>query len=84
VIFHPQWAAISKVRWLPASAVGNEPWHGRDVPSDCLPHDVRYIVIHTEESYDSAIIRFQNPHRGVSARVDRLRGGVVRRAQRRW
>jgi hypothetical protein len=54
------------------------------VPSDCLPHDVHYIVIHTEESYDSAIIRFQNPHRGVSARVDRLRGGVVRRAQRRW
>jgi hypothetical protein len=31
-------------------------------------NDIRYIVIHnTEESYDSAIARFQDPHRGVSA-----------------
>lgn len=35
------------------------------------PHDdddIRYIVIHdTEESYDSAITRFQDPHHGASA-----------------
>ena len=30
--------------------------------------DIRYIVIHdTEESYDSAIAAFQDPHRRVSA-----------------
>ncbi len=46
------------------NAYGN--YDPADRPSD--GNDIRYIVIHnTEESYDSAIARFQDPHRGVSA-----------------
>lgn len=45
-------------------AYGNYDRAGR--PSN--GNDIRYIIIHnTEESYDSAIARFQDPHRGVSA-----------------
>ncbi|MGH3778750.1 MAG: N-acetylmuramoyl-L-alanine amidase [Pseudonocardiaceae bacterium] len=44
-------------------AYGN--YNPADRPDD---GDIRYIVIHnTEEGYDSAIARFQDPHRGVSA-----------------
>ena len=46
------------------NAYGN--YDPADRPSD--GNGIRYIVIHnTEESYDSAIARFQDPHRGVSA-----------------
>ncbi len=46
------------------NAYGN--YDPADRPND--GNDIRYIVIHnTEESHDSAIDRFQNPHRGVSA-----------------
>jgi len=48
--------------------------------------DIRYIVIHdTEESYDSAIARFQDPHSGVSAHyVIRSSDGQVTQLVHTW
>jgi N-acetyl-anhydromuramyl-L-alanine amidase AmpD len=56
-------AAYAKADPSKPAAYGN--YHKADRPRD--GDDIRYIVIHdTEERYDRAIARFQDPHTGVS------------------
>jgi N-acetyl-anhydromuramyl-L-alanine amidase AmpD len=66
----PIWLAC---RFTPAAYAQTDPanptkygnYHKADRPRD--GDDIRYIVIHdTEETYDRAIARFQDPHTGVS------------------
>lgn len=61
-------------RFTPAAYAQTDPGdpdaYGNYDPADRPDdgHRIRYIVIHnTEEVYDSAIARFQDPHKGVSA-----------------
>ncbi|MGH3770870.1 MAG: N-acetylmuramoyl-L-alanine amidase, partial [Pseudonocardiaceae bacterium] len=58
-------------RFIPAAYAQTDPgvygnYDRADRPRD--GDDIRYLVVHdTEESYDSAIARFQDPHNGACA-----------------
>ncbi|PZS34720.1 MAG: hypothetical protein DLM61_03130 [Pseudonocardiales bacterium] len=62
---HRSPAAAAYAQTDPANPTKYGNYHKADRPRD--GDDIRYIVIHdTEETYDRAIARFQDPHTGVS------------------